>query len=1079
MTTQNRADGAECTTATESSSSTSSAGDGDRGPAGASAAAPTSTGTTAGAGVTGDHHQQAVESSAAPRGGDGAEGEGGRDDADEAEEDDEDEGEDGPEGGEGEQGGSATAGATRSTAAGGNSHIKVEDRDEGEGEGDEGDGEQEGDGEGDGEGEGEGGRGGSRREHSKAKLYTLENSEWVDQGTGFVSSGVDMDTDGLSILVHRADQSLLLKIQVSTDRIYNVEQEKVMVWCDPKTKKQLSLSFLNPRRCQEIMSEIQQFHDKYERALKVGVRKPSRQIPFVKYTEKKGLGNGDDEDEDDEEDDDDCDVDFPLAQRGQVQPPASVAPLDIPAPSMQNLSELRETIMTASCDPLIKPSLIQKLSDHDFITQLYKIFGECGDLEYEAGLQELCRIFKFVALLGDPRILAVFFSSDNIDKTIAAFECDPDLPEECRARHRDNLATKVFKEPVPFTDARVVSLIHYTSKLLYSRDVVLARWVIDDGTYSLLSGMILSNQQEIVKKISADTEWQSTMIKKLLSSKESSEERQNILLFLQELYNLSKQTVMKEKTFLIGQLFYQDLLGGLTKSLSDGSAPIRLATVDLITSTLLYDSNLIRTLILSQATSGHPFMAELTTRLLTDDDPGLIAAVADIIKSIFDPEVMILTGFPSKDKLVLLLYNNFFLDICSPLGTSPTVHLHDQRQINASNKDAIINSVVELICFCISRHGPLARPYVLNTEVIKQIPSLIGSGQKHLVLAGIRLFRICLGTKDPTYVKYLVEHRLYDPLHQILMQNITKDNLINSAVVDALNFCQKENIKEMVAYITTNYRAEYSSIQYVDTFSKVLLRHKQNIEYEVRGTVPRSQMEKPKSNAEEHQKDNPTNSNEPPSPIQTVCNPKKKVPGPLERKMAKEKRAHKEKNTSHLPTTASASAAFSESVPSDPDDLLAWALREDSQVEPLAGRKRTRKYPYQEDEEPSPDTSESNASATTTSSTPTSTSSCTTSTSASLSTSTNTNKNTTEPDPAQRHSTPPECDRDSGREPRTPPRKHPKTNARPPTPMPMKHLPSASTTTTTTPTTNTQQNTTEHTEPDSTTANTQKQEEQE
>src|SRR5579859_2295508 len=74
---------------------------------------------------------------------------------------------------------------------------------------------------------------------------------------------------------------------------------------------------------------------------------------------------------------------------------------------------------------------------------------------------------------------------------------DPDFPNH-KANHRHYLsAASRFKEVVKIDDVEVQKKIHYTYRLQYLKDVVLAR-ILDDGTFTALNSLIYFHQMHIL-----------------------------------------------------------------------------------------------------------------------------------------------------------------------------------------------------------------------------------------------------------------------------------------------------------------------------------------------------------------------------------------------------------------------------------------------------------------------------------------------------------------------------------------------------------------------------------------------------
>jgi len=63
------------------------------------------------------------------------------------------------------------------------------------------------------------------------------------------------------------------------------------------------------------------------------------------------------------------------------------------------------------------------------------------------------------------------------------------------------------------------------------------------------------------------------------------------------------------------------------------------------------------------------------------------------------------------------------------------------------------------------------------------------------VVAGIRFLRTCVGTKDDFYMRHLIKNSLLDPVMAVFFENGERYNLLNSAVLELVEFIRKENIK--------------------------------------------------------------------------------------------------------------------------------------------------------------------------------------------------------------------------------------------------------------------------------------------
>lgn len=80
---------------------------------------------------------------------------------------------------------------------------------------------------------------------------------------------------------------------------------------------------------------------------------------------------------------------------------------------------------------------------------------------------------------------------------------------------------------------------------------------------------------------------------------------------------------------------------------------------------------------------------------------------------------------------------------------------------------------------------------------------------------------------DETHNRQIIQHQLFEPILQLLFDNITRDNLLNSACLELFEFIKRENIKILIQHLVETYREKLQPITYVDTFQNLILRYDQ------------------------------------------------------------------------------------------------------------------------------------------------------------------------------------------------------------------------------------------------------------
>ena len=72
---------------------------------------------------------------------------------------------------------------------------------------------------------------------------------------------------------------------------------------------------------------------------------------------------------------------------------------------------------------------------------------------------------------------------------------------------------------------------------------------------------------------------------------------------------------------------------------------------------------------------------------------------------------------------------------------------------------------------------------------------LLGRREAWLVVTAIRFMRACVTLKDDFYNRHITKFGLFGPLFEVFLANGDRYNLLNSAVLDLMEFIRRENIK--------------------------------------------------------------------------------------------------------------------------------------------------------------------------------------------------------------------------------------------------------------------------------------------
>lgn len=87
--------------------------------------------------------------------------------------------------------------------------------------------------------------------------------------------------------------------------------------------------------------------------------------------------------------------------------------------------------------------------------------------------------------------------------------------------------------------------------------------------------------------------------------------------------------------------------------------------------------------------------------------------------------------------------------------------------------------------------------------------------------------RRIIGLKDEFYNRYITKGNLFEPVINALLDNGTRYNLLNSAVIELFEFIRVEDIKSLTAHIVENFYKALESIEYVQTFKGLKTKYEQ------------------------------------------------------------------------------------------------------------------------------------------------------------------------------------------------------------------------------------------------------------
>uniref|UniRef100_A0A668AEJ9 Serine/threonine-protein phosphatase 4 regulatory subunit 3 n=1 Tax=Myripristis murdjan TaxID=586833 RepID=A0A668AEJ9_9TELE len=631
----------------------------------------------------------------------------------------------------------------------------------------------------------------------RVKVYTLnEDRQWDDRGTGHVSS------KGISLLVRaESDGSLLLESKISPNTAYQKQQDTLIVWSEAENYD-LALSFQEKAGCDEIWEKICQVQGK---------------DPALEITQ-------DPIDESEEE-------------RIEEMPETSHL-VELPACELSRLEEIADLVTSVLSSPIRREKLALALMSEGYIKKLLGLFQVCEDLDNREGLHHLYEIVRGVLFLNKAALFEVMFSDDCIMDVVGCLEYDPALVQP--KRHREFLTkTAKFKEVIPITDSELRQKIHQTYRVQYIQDIILPTpSVFEENFLSTLTSFIFFNKVEIVSMLQEDEKFLTEVFAQLTDEATEDSKRRELVNFFKEFCAFSQTLQPQNRDAFFKTLANLGILPALEIVMGMDDLQVRAAATDIFSYLVEFSPSMVREFVMQepQQTDDDVLLINVVIKqMICDSDPELGGAVQlmGLLRTLIDPENML----APTNKTEKTEFLSFFYKYCMHVLTAPLLAntAHDKNSkatvlfcyVDNFQTAQLLALILELLTFCVEHHTYHIKTYIMNKDLLRRVLVLMNSKHTFLALCALRFMRRIIGLKDEYYNRYIIKGNLFEPVINALLDNGTRYNLLNSAIIELFEFIKVEDIKSLIAHIVDNFYKALESIEYVQTFKGLKGRYEQ------------------------------------------------------------------------------------------------------------------------------------------------------------------------------------------------------------------------------------------------------------
>ncbi|XP_073867850.1 serine/threonine-protein phosphatase 4 regulatory subunit 3B isoform X22 [Macaca fascicularis] len=599
----------------------------------------------------------------------------------------------------------------------------------------------------------------------RVKVYTLnEDRQWDDRGTGHVSSTYVEELKGMSLLVRaESDGSLLLESKINPNTAYQKQQDTLIVWSEAENYD-LALSFQEKAGCDEIWEKICQVQGK---------------DPSVEVTQDL--------------------IDESEEERFEEMPETSHL-IDLPTCELNKLEEIADLVTSVLSSPIRREKLALALENEGYIKKLLQLFQACENLENTEGLHHLYEIIRGILFLNKATLFEVMFSDECIMDVVGCLEYDPALAQP--KRHREFLTkTAKFKEVIPITDSELRQKIHQTYRVQYIQDIILPTpSVFEENFLSTLTSFIFFNKVEIVSMLQEDEKFLSEVFAQLTDEATDDDKRRELVNFFKEFCAFSQTLQPQNRDAFFKTLAKLGILPALEIVMGMDDLQVRSAATDIFSYLVEFSPSMVREFVMQEAQQ-------------SDDKT-------------------------EKSEFLNFFYNHCMHVLTAPLLTNTSEDKCEKDNIVGSNKNnticpdnyqtaQLLALILELLTFCVEHHTYHIKNYIMNKDLLRRVLVLMNSKHTFLALCALRFMRRIIGLKDEFYNRYITKGNLFEPVINALLDNGTRYNLLNSAVIELFEFIRVEDIKSLTAHIVENFYKALESIEYVQTFKGLKTKYEQ------------------------------------------------------------------------------------------------------------------------------------------------------------------------------------------------------------------------------------------------------------
>ncbi|OXH35304.1 nuclear protein [Cryptococcus neoformans] len=646
----------------------------------------------------------------------------------------------------------------------------------------------------------------TERERKRVKVYELRDESWFDRGTGICRGMINADGHAVILVEAESPQvqgnedepggfltkDILLNSNVERDDIYGKQQDTLIVWTDPESKLDIALSFQDADGCEDTWQFICEVQ-KHLISVEDETQMPSSSSP---------IGGSP----------------MMVANAHMVN---AEHKLPWQPPTLANIREQEFCIRAQAKSAMGRERAMEHILNEDYIKQLINVLEQAEDLESLDDLHALCSLMQTILLFNDNGIFEYILQDDVFLGVIGMLEYDPEFPE-LKATYRQYFRENArFREVVPIPDPIIRNKVHQTYRLLFLKDVVLAR-VLDDSAFNILNGFIFFNQVDIINYIQQSDGFLTQLFEafrdpllppppKDTPPEPLDDKKRDTVMFLHQLVMMGKSIQLPPRLQLYRTLVDRGLLRVIEWSFRRPEAKILHAGAEMLTLVVEHDASSIRGYVFKeQEQKERTLVKEIIELLHKTTNVGLMGQMADTLKTMLEvppdnESFMAKKEGPLAEQFMAHFYETWATYLFKPLLDIPDYKTEQPTTKLTREYTSLLQNLVELLSYCLLNHPHKGSYFILSNPISKKVVALLYIRDKPLRHAALRFLKACLRTPNHFIHRHFVKNDLLGPLLMLLEEESLRDNMMSSACMEVVEQIRKDNLKTIINYLFENY----------------------------------------------------------------------------------------------------------------------------------------------------------------------------------------------------------------------------------------------------------------------------------